>query len=205
MADHMAHGEQMTDWAPIDDGEHYDPIGRKPTAVSGPGMFRGQRLAPFPVRAGAALIDLTMALVMASLNAWIFGILGGIWWVLNPLGTAGVWWLIFLGQYFLPVILEGESPGKMICKLTVIIPRTDPNEPEHHWACIPSPWRILAQRLAHIVDLLPLGAGFLQPLGDPMRQTWADKMTGLYVFWKWPHDDKQLIPDQPDKWIRDKG
>jgi uncharacterized RDD family membrane protein YckC len=38
------------------------------------------------------------------------------------------------------------------------------------------PARSLVRSLTHVVDVLPLGLGFVRPVWDPQRATWADKI-----------------------------
>jgi hypothetical protein len=41
--------------------------------------------------------------------------------------------------------------------------------------------RAVVRQLAHLLDALPLMVGYLRPLWDERRQTFADKMCGTLV------------------------
>jgi uncharacterized RDD family membrane protein YckC len=42
-------------------------------------------------------------------------------------------------------------------------------------------WRSVLRQLTHVVDVVPLGVGFLWPLWDRRRQTFADKLSSTVV------------------------
>jgi uncharacterized RDD family membrane protein YckC len=42
-------------------------------------------------------------------------------------------------------------------------------------------WRTFARNLAHVLDALPCYLGYLWPLWDTRRQTFADKLVGTVV------------------------
>lgn len=42
-------------------------------------------------------------------------------------------------------------------------------------------WQSFVRQLVHILDSLPCYLGFLAPLWDPKRRTWADRMLGTVV------------------------
>jgi serine/threonine-protein kinase len=66
----------------------------------------------------------------------------------------------------------GRTPGKALLRLRLVDAKS--GQPL-------GAWRSVGRRLAHLVDLLSCYLGFLWPLWDDQRQTFADKMVGSVV------------------------
>ncbi|WP_375487965.1 RDD family protein [uncultured Mycobacterium sp.] len=123
------------------------------------------RLASWHVRAGALAVDLlpgaavvaTMALVALSVplrSTW--------WWMcVSLIGLA----ILFMAvnRLLLPTI-TGWSLGRAVCGIRVI---RDDGEAV-------GPWRLLLRDLAHLVDTVSVLVGWLWPLWDSRRRTFAD-------------------------------
>jgi uncharacterized RDD family membrane protein YckC len=91
----------------------------------------------------------------------------------SPLGVIGfvVAWLAMVGygvwNFGLRQGRTGSSIGKSVLGLRVVDVHTV--EPIGFW-------RSVIRQLAHAVDVLSLGVGYLWPLWDPKGQTFADKL-----------------------------
>lgn len=179
----------MMFWSEIPPLDREEPLGQRPTGTEGrPEYLLGQRLAPWGLRAVAIAIDWTIAGVAAEIITAIFfqGADAILWW----------WWIWGALCVFYPSDSLAQSPGKHLCKLTVVVPRVDPRDATIYWACKPSTGRMVARHFLHGLDFLTIGFGFLRA-GWGWRQTYADRCVGTFVFWRWPHDTHALIPDEP--------
>jgi Mce-associated membrane protein len=130
------------------------------------------RLAPWHIRAGAFAVDplpgvavvATMALVALSVplgSTW--------WWICVAVGGLAIL-LMAVNRLLLPVI-TGWSLGRAVCGIRVI--RND-GEPV-------GPWRLLLRDLAHLLDTVSVLVGWLWPLWDSRRRTFADLLLGTEV------------------------
>jgi uncharacterized RDD family membrane protein YckC len=122
-------------------------------------------------RVGGYILDdlvLVPFYILAGIGAGIGGGGGGLVAVIGYLGgfVFGIWNTIFrqgntgksLGKEWVGIKLVRESDGQPI-----------------------GPGMTFVRGLAHILDALPLGIGFLWPLWDRKRQTFADKVCGTVV------------------------
>jgi uncharacterized RDD family membrane protein YckC len=80
------------------------------------------------------------------------------------IAVAGTYFTYFHGS-------QGQTPGKMICRLKVV--RADGRPPGYG--------RALVRWLGYILSGLPFYAGFLWVLFDRNKQAWHDKLAGTYV------------------------
>ena len=120
-------------------------------------------------RAGALVLDVapgaavlaTMALVALSVplhSAW--------WWTAVSVGAAAILVTAF-NRILLPSV-SGQSLGRALVGITVV--RRD--------GAPVGPWRLLMRDVAHLADTAPLLAGWLWPIWDPRRGTFADMLLG---------------------------
>lgn len=83
---------------------------------------------------------------------------------------AGLWFVIW--NQFVRQGSTGYSLGKQIVGIKLIKEQT--GQPIGGWMCF-------GRNLLHLVDEVPLFLGFLWPLWDAKRQTFADKIVGSVV------------------------
>lgn len=117
-------------------------------------------LAPWGTRVVAALID--AAIILAA--QLVIGVIS------RNLGQ-----LVGIGLevYFAYLVgTRGSSPGKQVMKIKVV---RDADGQLVGFGTAVLRW------LAHIVDVITLGIGFLWPLWDAKKQTFADKIVGTVV------------------------
>ncbi|MGH3555924.1 MAG: RDD family protein [Mycobacterium sp.] len=117
------------------------------------------------LRAGALAIDiLPGAAVLATtmLAALSVPLRGRWWWVCVSIGTVAMLWTAF-NRLLLPVI-RGQSLGRAVFGIAVVHRSTRPV----------GPWRLLLRDVAHVLDTAPVLAGWLWPLCNAHRCTFAD-------------------------------
>ncbi|WP_156687575.1 RDD family protein [Mycobacterium sp. Marseille-P9652] len=125
-------------------------------------------LAPWHVRAGALAVDVlpgvavvaTSALVALSLPqhpVW--------WWVSVSIGGLTIL-LMLVNRLLLPTV-TGWSLGRALFGVSVV----------RHDGSVPAPWWLLLRDLAHLLDTLSV-VGWLWPLWDSQRRTFADMLLG---------------------------
>lgn len=148
------------------------------TATTGTPEPVREALAPWHSRVGAFAIDVapgaaviaTMALVSFTVPA------RGVWWWVGVCVLGVVTLLVLVNRLLLPVI-TGWSLGRALAGIAVT-PRTD---------AAPGPWRLLLRDLAHLLDTASI-VGWLWPLWDSRRRTFADMLAGTEV--------RRLAPEQ---------
>ncbi len=122
----------------------------------------------------AGLIDrgllFLVFVVLASLSVFSFQFLGG------PLGTLVGIFSLFLcpltaGGYYTYFNLSGQSPGKAMMNLKLIIPDQE---------SIPLGVAFI-RTLGLFLSMFPFGLGYLWALWDEKQQTWHDKLAGTIV------------------------
>jgi Mce-associated membrane protein len=124
-------------------------------------------LAPWHIRACAFAVDVlpaiavvtTMALVALTVSrhpVW--------WWVCVSVGGLAIL-LALVNRLLLPTIL-GWSLGRALCGIAVV--RRD--------GAATGPWGLLLRDLAHLLDTASVLVGWLWPLWDPRRRTFADML-----------------------------
>jgi Mce-associated membrane protein len=144
-------------------------------------------LARWHFRAGAFAVDLlpgvavvaTMALVALSMplrSAW--------WWLCVSVGGFAIL-LTAANRLLLPTI-TGWSLGRAVFGITVV--RRD--------GAAVGPWRLLVRDLAHLLDTASVLVGWLWPLWDSRRRTFADLLLRTEVRRvdadRKPHDIRRL-------------
>jgi uncharacterized RDD family membrane protein YckC len=133
------------------------------------------QLAEWPARAGAFLIDIGMVIgaeiVLIFLLFFLAGQSSTIAIILGIVGFLGLFAFSIWNQCYRQG-LTGQSIGKKVVGLRLVGIETG--------APIGFGMAFLRQ-LAHIIDGMPLYIGYLWPLWDPMKQTFADKICSTVV------------------------
>jgi uncharacterized RDD family membrane protein YckC len=126
-----------------------------------PGEWAGPPLAEWPARALGAVIDGVIGWIpqflLSKMGAPLFGQLVGL-----------VIWLYFM--YLQGT--TGQTPGKKVAKIKLL------READGQVVGFPL---AIGRGILHIVDLIPCGVGFLWPLWDKKKQTFADKIVSTVV------------------------
>jgi Mce-associated membrane protein len=141
-------------------------------------------LAPWRVRVGAFAVDVFPAIAVAATMAlvaltarqhavW--------WWVCVSVGALAIL-LMLVNRLLLPTV-TGWSLGRALFGIVVV--RRDGA------AC--GPWGLLLRDLAHLLDTASV-VGWLWPLWDSRRRTFADMLTGTEV--------RRVAADEPPPHIR---
>jgi Mce-associated membrane protein len=128
--------------------------------------------APWHLRASALVVDLvpglaavtTMAVVCLTVPAF------GVWWWLCGVIAGLVILLLLVNRLLLPAV-TGWSLGRANVNIAVV--RRD--------GTAIGPWRLLVRELAHLLDTASLFLGWLWPLWDQRRRTFADLLVGTEV------------------------
>lgn len=142
---------------------HTTSIARTHTAPERDDPPTGQ-WASWPARAGAWSLDVlpgAAVLATAALVALTVPLHGGWWWGCVGLGVAAVLWTGF-NRFLLPGT-SGKTMGRRAFGLTLV--RRD--------GSVVGPVRLLLRDAAHLLDTAVL-LGWLWPLKDPHRRTFAD-------------------------------
>lgn len=133
-----------------------------------------QEYAGFWIRAGAAIIDsiLVLIIIVPILTA----IYGAEYWQSDSL-IQGSWDVLF--NYVLPAIAviifwiyRSATPGKMVTGLTIVDAQTGGK---------PSVGQFIGRYLAYYVSMIPLFLGFIWVGIDKRKQGWHDKLAGTVV------------------------
>jgi len=129
---------------------------KEPADVSAPWTARAAALA-IDTLPGAAIVATTVlvALSVPLRGAW--------WWVCVSTGAVAI--LLTAVNRVLPVI-HGQSLGRAAFGITI----ARRNDLSVGW------WWLLLRDLAHLVDTAPVFAGWLWPLWDSRRRTFADML-----------------------------
>jgi Mce-associated membrane protein len=142
--------------------------GENPEQAGGTGAQPGS----WQARAGAFVIDVLFgAGVLAALVliAWSTAQHDWLWW-LCVAAAAIVLLSIAVNRLLLPVV-TGWSVGRALLGIEVV--RRDGTPV--------GPWRLLVRDLAHLLDTVALFIGWLWPLWDSRRRTFADLLLGTEV------------------------
>lgn len=151
-----------------------NPYGAQPPAAYG--VPQGVTFAHWGKRVGAAVIDgliLVAAYIPAIVGAGLSSDPGtsGIGTVLTLIGL-----VLYIGVFIWNVCIKqggtGYSVGKGVMGIKLV--KAETGQPIGGGMSF-------VRQLAHILDGLPCYLGFLWPLWDAKRQTFADKVVGTYV------------------------
>ncbi|ORV44314.1 RDD family protein [Mycobacterium conspicuum] len=124
-------------------------------------------LAPWQIRVGAFAVDVLPGLaVVATMLLVSFTVPPrGVWWWVSMSVAAVAFLLVLVNRLVLPTV-TGWSLGRAVCGIAVV--GRDGQSP--------GPWRLLLRDLAHLLDTLSLFVGWLWPLWDSRRRTFADML-----------------------------
>ncbi len=128
--------------------------------------------ASWRLRASAFVVDLALSLaVMATmaLVCWTVPV-RGVWWWLCGVIAGAVILLTLVNRLVLPTV-TGWSLGRANVDIAVV---------RRNGTAV-GPWRLLVRDLAHLLDTAALFLGWLWPLWDPRRRTFADLLLGTEV------------------------
>nr|WP_238345054.1 RDD family protein [Actinopolymorpha cephalotaxi] len=129
-------------------------------------------LAPWVLRLGAYLIDGVVVWIPGAIGS---ALMAGMQSGGQPSGAAtaigSVLYLVSLGISIWNIVFRqgttGQSIGKQVLNIKLV--RESDGQPL-------GPGTTFVRSLAHILDALPCYVGFLWPLWDSKRQTFADKL-----------------------------
>jgi Mce-associated membrane protein len=126
-------------------------------------------MASWPARAGALCLDILPAAAVVATTAPLtlsVPLRGGWWWVCVSIGAVAVLWTGFT-RLLMPGA-SGQSLGRRTFGIAVV--RRD--------GSALGPWTLLLRDVAHLLDTAPVFAGWLWPLRDARRRTFADMLLG---------------------------
>jgi Mce-associated membrane protein len=129
-------------------------------------------LAPWHIRVGAFAIDVLPGIAVVATMALVSFTVppGSVWWWVS-ISVAGVAFLLMLVNRLLLPAVTGWSVGRAVCGIAVA----------GRDGKTPGPWRLLLRDLAHLLDTASLLVGWLWPLWDSSRRTFADMLLGTEV------------------------
>ncbi|KJX74540.1 RDD family protein [Mycobacterium lepromatosis] len=122
-------------------------------------------LAPWHLRLFALAVDVLPGLVVVSTMALVVltvPLRSAWWWLCMTVGAAVILSML-VNRLLLPTII-GWSLGRALCGIAVVM---------CDGADI-GPWRLLLRDLAHLLDTATVLVGWLWPLWDSRRRTFAD-------------------------------
>ncbi|MGE2691901.1 RDD family protein [Mycolicibacterium pulveris] len=142
-------------------------------------------LASWPARAGAFAVDVLVGLavvVTLTLVAWTAPLRGWLWWVF-AVAAALVVLAMAVNRLVLPAV-NGFSLGRALFGIAVVQRSGSPA----------GVWRLLLRDLAHLLDTAALFIGWLWPLWDRQRRTFADLLlrTEVHRAESGPRDVRRL-------------
>jgi Mce-associated membrane protein len=129
-------------------------------------------LARWHTRAAALAVDVVpgVAVVATMALVWLAVPSQSTWWWVSVSVLVGVTLLTMVNRAVLPAIL-GWSLGRALLGITVV--RAD--------GTAVGVGRMMSRELAHLLDTLSVFVGWLWPLWDPRRRTFADLLLGTEV------------------------
>ena len=135
---------------------------------------QNQEYAGFWIRAGAALIDtvIIMIIILPILSA----VYGPAYWFDDSF-VKGFWDFVF--SYLLPAVgvilfwvYKSATPGKIATKLTIVDAKTGTK---------PTTGQFVIRYLGYYVAMLPIFLGIIWVGIDQRKQGWHDKLAGTVV------------------------
>jgi Mce-associated membrane protein len=129
-------------------------------------------LAPWHIRAAAVAVDVLpgVAVVATMALVWLAVPPGSMWWWVSVSILVGAALLTMANRVLLPAV-SGWSLGRALFGIAVVEPHGSP-------AAV---GRLIARDLAHLLDTLSVFVGWLWPLWDPRRRTFADLLAHTEV------------------------
>lgn len=136
-----------------------------PTPPAGSTEVSPIKPAPWHVRAGALIVDVLPGVAVVATMALVFETVPSrsVWWWVCASVAGLVILLMLVNRLLLPVV-TGWSLGRGIFGIAVV--RRD--------GTAIGPWRLLLRDLAHLLDTASVLVGWLWPLWDSRRRTFAD-------------------------------
>ncbi|GLP82648.1 RDD family protein [Mycobacterium antarcticum] len=125
--------------------------------------------ASWPARAGALSLDVlpgAAVLATAAMVALSVPLHGGWWWMSVFIAVAAVSWTV-VNRVLLPGA-SGQSLGRRAFGIELVYRAGSPV----------GPWTLLLRDMTHLLDTVPALAGWLWPLKDSRRRTFADALWG---------------------------
>jgi Mce-associated membrane protein len=128
-------------------------------------------LAGWHIRAAAFAVDVLPGVaVVATMLLLSFAVpLRSAWWWVSITITVAV--LLIMWANRVAQAVTGRSIGRALLGIVVVRPNGTPVEP----------WRLLARDFAHLLDSLSVCVGWLWPLWDSRRRTFADLLLNTEV------------------------
>lgn len=141
-------------------------------------------LAPWHLRAAAVSVDVLPAFAAAASLAVVSFTLParGVWWWVCASLLGVVVLAVLVNRLLLPTV-TGWSLGRAV--FGIAVSRRD--------GAVLSPWRLLLRDLAHLLDTAALFVGWLWPLWDAERRTFADMLTRTEVLRVVPHEHPEKV------------
>jgi Mce-associated membrane protein len=129
-------------------------------------------LAGWHIRAAAFVVDVLPGLAVVTTMAlvWLAVPLRTVWWWLAVSVLAAAALLTMINRVVLPAV-SGWSLGRALMGIAVVLADGDSV----------GVGRLLCRDLAHLLDTLSVFVGWLWPLWDPRRRTFADLLLGTEV------------------------
>ena len=129
-------------------------------------------LARWHIRAAALVVDVLpgLAVVATMVMVWLAVPLRSAWWWLSVSVLAGAALLTMINRVMLPA-LSGWTLGRALMGIAVV----------HKDGASVGVGRLLCRDLAHLLDTLSVFVGWLWPLWDARRRTFADLLLGTEV------------------------
>jgi Mce-associated membrane protein len=143
------------------------------------------RLAPWHIRVGAFAVDVLPGAAVAATMALVALTVGqhAVWyWICVSVGGLAIL-LVLVNRMLLPTI-TGWSLGRALFGIAVV--RRD--------GTAPGAWTLLLRDLAHLLDIASVFVGWLWPLWDSRRRTFADIVLRTEV--------RRVEPDERPREIR---
>jgi Mce-associated membrane protein len=159
---------------PENDAAPESPIVERAPSRLGLGLGRGRLAvdavsdstpASWPARCAAIAVDVLpgVGVVATSALAVVTVPERSLWWWVCVLVGGLVILLLAINRLVLPTIV-GWSLGRALVGITVV----------HRSGAVLGPWRLVLRDLAHLLDTAPVFVGWLWPLWDSRRRTFAD-------------------------------
>ena len=134
-------------------------------------------LVPWHIRAAALALDVLpgVAVVATMALVWLAVPPGSIWWWVSVSILVGAALLTMANRVVFPPLI-GWSMGRALLGIEVVGPDGSPV----------GIGRLTAREIAHLLDTLSMVVGWLWPLWDPRRRTFADLLLHTEVQWAQP-------------------
>lgn len=141
-------------------GEMQPGYGGMSSIPNPPGGWVGPPLAEWPHRVGASLID---------------GLIIGVPYMILSRISLALAYLVYIGLFLYLQYMQGttgQTPGKKVLKLKLL---------KESDGTVIGFGAAVGRALLHIVDAIPCLVGYLWPIWDKKKQTFADKIIGTVV------------------------